>query len=237
MLASCAKMMARGRFKTFPKTNLLRAGMSQRKSGTVKEEIWTVPNMITMTRILGSPFISAAIYLDLKHAALAGCICAAASDWLDGYIAKTFDQQSVLGAFLDPMADKIMIGALTVGLTLKDLLPLPLAMVIIGRDVILIGASFWMRYVERPDGAPFFDTTTSATFQIVPSDLSKINTGVQFLLLTLTLGDFAMLWPPSAIFLEPLWWITSVTTIGSGLSYVNSSGMKRLGKAGTWRKK
>jgi cardiolipin synthase len=165
----------------------------------------------------------------MKGIALGGCIISGFSDWLDGYIARTYDQKTVLGAFLDPVADKIFIGSLVLGLTMKGLLPLPLAVIILGRDVILVAASFIMRARERPPGAPFFDTTTSATFEIVPSEFSKINTGCQITLLIVSLGNFA-LDIPSIDIIEPMWWIISVTTVGSGLGYLDGSGIKRIPK-------
>lgn len=165
----------------------------------------------------------------MKEIALGGCIIFGLSDWLDGYIARTYNQQTALGAFLDPLADKIFIGALVIGLTSKGLFPLPLATVIIGRDVLLVAAAFTMRVQERPEGAPFFDTSDSATFEIVPSNLSKVNTCCQFLLLVTSLGNFALDLPLN-IFVEPLWWITAVTTVGSGLSYLDGSGLKKIAK-------
>lgn len=138
------------------------------------KEVNTIPNIITMSRIVSSPLLTLAIVNDMKTAALCGCLAFAVSDWLDGYLAEKLNQKTVLGAFLDPVADKVFIGALSVGLVWKGLLPLPLAGVIIGRDVALIAASFALRAMERPSGARFFDTTDSATFKIIPSDLSKV---------------------------------------------------------------
>jgi cardiolipin synthase len=170
----------------------------------------------------------------MKEVALAGCIVFGLTDWLDGYIARTFNQKTVLGEFLDPMADKVLIGALTVGLTIKGLIPIPLAAVIIGRDIALIGCSFYIRNKERPKGAPFFDTTDSATFQIVPSKLSKINTGLQFSLLTVSLMHFST-GIPSLAFIEPFWWLTAVSTLWSGVSYLDGTGLKRLSEPRKYR--
>ena len=138
------------------------------------KEINTIPNIITMSRIVSSPLLTLAIVNDMKTAALCGCLAFAVSDWLDGYLAEKLNQKTVLGAFLDPVADKVFIAAVSVGLVWEGLLPLPLAGVIIGRDVALIAASFALRAMERPSGARFFDTTDSATFKIIPSDLSKV---------------------------------------------------------------
>lgn len=144
------------------------------KGLVLNKEINTIPNIITMSRIVSSPLLTLAIVNDMKTAALCGCLAFAVSDWLDGYLAEKLNQKTVLGAFLDPVADKVFIGAVSVGLVWKGLLPLPLAGVIIGRDVALIVASFALRAMERPSGARFFDTTDSATFKIIPSDLSKV---------------------------------------------------------------
>ena len=77
------------------------------------------------------------------------CLISGFLDWLDGYIAKTFNQKTVLGAFLDPLADKIFIGSVTIGLTMKGLFPVPLAMIMIGRDVFFVAALFAIRATEN----------------------------------------------------------------------------------------
>ena len=193
------------------------------------KEIYTIPNMITMSRIISSPFLTYAIINDMKYSALIGCCLFGLTDWLDGYIAKKFNQMTVLGAFLDPVADKVFVAALSIGLCYKGLIPLGLASIIIGRDVILIIGSFIIRIRERPPGSPFFDTTYSATFEIAPSVLSKINTAFQFTLVAFTIGNFG-LGIPSLAYIEPLWWITAVTTIGSGIGYIDGHGIRRLSK-------
>jgi len=182
-----------------------------------------------MSRIVASPGLSLAIVYDMKEVALGGCLLFAFTDWLDGYIARTYNQATVLGAFLDPVADKVLIAALAAGLTAKSMIPLPLFALIVGRDVLLIGASFYIRAIERPPNSPFFDTTYSATFQIIPSDLSKLNTGFQFLLITSTLFNFTFSVPDASL-IEPLWYITAVTTASSGLGYIGGSGVRRIGK-------
>lgn len=181
-------------------------------------------------RIIASPGLAYAVAYDMKGIALGGCILFGFSDWLDGYIARRYNQQTALGACLDPLADKVLIGSLVVGLAIKGLFPLPLASIIIGRDVVIVSAAFAMRFKEKPVGAPFFDAKHTATFEIVPSDLSKLNTCCQFLLLTTSLGNFAFDLP-SEIFVEPLWWITAVTTMGSGVAYLDGSGLRRIPKS------
>jgi hypothetical protein len=58
-------------------------------------------------------------------------------------------------------------------------IPMPLLLVVFGRDALLIAGSFVKRAAQRPEGSPFFDTTSSATFQITPNLLSKVRSCVQ----------------------------------------------------------
>ena len=211
---------------------------TQKKIDVYKNEIWTIPNMITYTRMICSPFLGAAIYYDYKTVALTGCAIAAFSDWLDGYIAKNYNQMTVLGGMIDPAADKIMIGCLTAGVAAKGLIPFELAALIVGRDVFLLGCSFIIRAMERPQGTPFFDTTYSATFEIIPSRLSKFNTAMQFTLLVTTLLHWGLDPSLSAPFHEvlvPLQYVTAATTLGSLVGYLDGSAIRRLSPTGVGR--
>eukprot|EP01035_Chromulina_nebulosa_P023991 gene23991-31146_t len=193
------------------------------------KDIFTIPNIITTSRIVCSPFLGIAVACDMKLVALSGCILFGFSDWLDGYLAKKLNQETVLGAFLDPAADKFMIGSLSVGLLYQELIPAPLVAIFIGRDVTLLVLSFLKRYSERPHGAPFFDTTHSATFSIAPSNLSKFNTVCQFVMIGSTLVHFSFGYPPLS-YIEPLWWISGATTVVSGLGYIDGSGLKSINR-------
>ena len=104
---------------------------------------------------------------------LVGLVLCAGSDWLDGYLARKWKQQSVLGAFIDPTADKVVICSLTIGLTLKVLIPVELATIIVFRDVLIIVMGFAHRAREKREEEFFFDTTSSA-YEIIPSQLSKV---------------------------------------------------------------
>lgn len=231
----CNGLQADAKAKHNPPNIVKGTGSIDAKLKVYKSQLYTIPNMITISRMCCSPLLTLAIINDEKMIALGGCCVAAFSDWLDGYIAKNFKgQMTVLGGMLDPIADKFMIGALTVGLSYKALIPFELATVIIGRDFLLLGATFALRKIEQPPGTPYFDTTYSATFEIIPSLLSKINTGAQFLLLACTLSKFAFAYP-TTIALEPLWWITGTTTVGSFVGYLDGSAIKRLAKSGEVR--
>ena len=227
---------------TETETNLIK-----KKGNAFREEIWTVPNIITYLRMAASPMLGWAIVYDYKTVAVIGCGVAGFSDWLDGYIARNYNQMTVLGGMLDPAADKIMITCLTIGCAVKGLMPVELAALIIGRDVLLLGGSFALRAREMPVGSPFFDTTHSATFEIIPSTLSKVNTVMQFGLITSTLlqwglpvvlqGDetSSLMSTSLAMALEPLQYATAFTTLGSLIGYLDGSAIKRLSPSGEAR--
>lgn len=186
----------------------------------LKEQIWNIPNILTLSRIVSSPFLAYAIICDHKVFALTGCVVSVFTDWLDGYIAKNYNMKTVFGSFLDPLADKIFVATLSLALAYKGFLPLPLLGIMIGRDFILVAGSFYKRYTEKKADALFFDTNNSATFVISPTDFSKVNSGLQFLLISLTIVQYGFDHDIIKHVLEPLWWITSVTTVGSGLDYM-----------------
>lgn len=150
--------------------------VNNKDDGTwISKENRTLPNLITLTRILASPGLTYAVANDMKGVALAGCAFFGFSDWLDGYIARKYNQKSILGSFLDPLADKIMIGALSFGLMQHELLPTQLVALILGRDVFLLSMSIIIRSIDKPADAPFFEANqTTSTFEIVPSEMSKV---------------------------------------------------------------
>jgi cardiolipin synthase len=102
------------------------------------DRIWTIPNALSVLRLLGVPLF---LWLLLgPHAngwALAVLFVAGFTDWADGVLARKLDQMSALGALLDPLADRLYILATLVGLVLRHIIPLWLAIVIVGRDVVV----------------------------------------------------------------------------------------------------
>jgi cardiolipin synthase len=111
-----------------------------------------VPNLITMSRIILIPLVIGLYYLPSEWlslenknlAATAVFILAAVTDWLDGYMARKLNQMSAFGAFLDPVADKlIVVGALVVLLYLGRVDAL-VALIVIGREIAISALREWM---------------------------------------------------------------------------------------------
>lgn len=102
------------------------------------DRIWTIPNGLSIARLLGVPVF---LWLVLgPHAdgwAVILLIAAAASDWLDGKLARALHQESRLGQVLDPTADRLYIGVMLVGLAIRGLIPWWLVGVLVGRELVL----------------------------------------------------------------------------------------------------
>lgn len=102
------------------------------------DRIWTVPNVISFIRLLFVPVFLWLLVTGQDGPALAVLIIATASDFVDGFIARNFDQVTTLGALLDPVSDRLFIAASVIGLAIRDMLPLPLVVAIMARDVFLL---------------------------------------------------------------------------------------------------
>jgi cardiolipin synthase len=97
----------------------------------------TLANQLTVLRILLIPVFVLLLVYDARIAALIVFLLTCISDSLDGYIARTWRQQTTLGTFLDPIADKLLLMTTFATLALLKALPVPLIILLIARDVIL----------------------------------------------------------------------------------------------------
>jgi cardiolipin synthase len=102
------------------------------------DQIWTIPNGLSVLRLLGVPLF---LWLLLgPHAdgwALTVLAVSGFTDWADGVLARRLNQMSRFGALLDPAADRLYILATLVGLVLRHVIPLWIAIVLVGRDVVV----------------------------------------------------------------------------------------------------
>ncbi|DBB04287.1 TPA: hypothetical protein ACH3X1_012784 [Trebouxia sp. C0004] len=117
-----------------------------------------------MARLVSGPVIAWLILNEQWDVALVSLAVSGASDWADGYVAKRFGQSSVLGSYLDPLADKVLIGSVVAALGYQGALPLWLVSVIIGRDVVLLSGAVVHRFKtvgwRWPGAAEFFRITS-----------------------------------------------------------------------------
>ncbi|MGY1810759.1 CDP-alcohol phosphatidyltransferase family protein [Blastococcus sp. SYSU D00669] len=102
------------------------------------DRVWTVPNALSVLRLLGVPlFLWLLLGPEADGWAIVVLALSGVSDWADGKLARLLDQGSRLGALLDPAADRLYIVAALVALTLREVVPLGLVLVLVGREVVL----------------------------------------------------------------------------------------------------
>ncbi len=140
------------------------------KTGKWAPLLRQLPNLITVLRVL--LVLPTAWYLWLQHYLVALILVAIAglSDALDGWLARRLQAFTRVGATLDPLADKLLIGVLFVTLTVQQHLPLWLVVLALGRDALILFGAGLYRWLVGP-------------IQVAPTMLSKVNTALQISLL------------------------------------------------------
>lgn len=166
----------------------------------------TIPNIITIGRFLLVPAVIWALLSGNVGWALALFIIAGVSDGVDGFIARHFNQHSRLGAYLDPIADKLLLVAVFVVLGIMGELPLWLVIAAVSRDGLIIGAVMLSTVMGNP-------------VEMKPLHVSKANTAAQILLAAVVLADLAF----AADFSALRWylvWLSGLLTVASGAAYL-----------------
>ncbi len=112
--------------------------MAPTQDDTRSSDVWTLPNLISMGRLAGVPlFLWLVLGPEADVWALVVLMVSGFTDWLDGYLARRLDQMSKLGEILDPVADRLYILAAVIGLTLRDIVPWWVAILLPARDLFL----------------------------------------------------------------------------------------------------
>jgi cardiolipin synthase (CMP-forming) len=138
----------------------------------------SIPNLITLGRILLVPVVVWAITSGEMRIAFLLFLAAGISDAVDGFLAKNFHMASELGKYLDPLADKALIVSIYVSLGIAGALPIFLVILVVSRDIMIIGAFLLSWLVGRP-------------MPVRPLLVSKANTVAQILLAGLVLAEHA----------------------------------------------
>ena len=174
----------------------------------------SLPNLLTLSRIAVLPLLVAAFYLDAPWTSIVACaVFASASltDYLDGYVARTFQQTSSLGRFLDPVADKIMVAAalmmLVADARIIGLMILP-ALVILCREILVSGLREFLAELQ---------------VSLPVSRLAKWKTAIQMIAISLLLlGDAGPAWLPVVPIGDVLLWLAAGLTLITGYDYLRA---------------
>ena len=128
----------------------------------------TAPNLLTLTRICLAPFLVTAILENRYRLAFMLFLAAGLTDALDGAMARLLRQRSVLGEYLDPVADKLLLSTLFVVLTCQDLIPLRVTILVFSRDLgILIVAALLYAAAGRREFLPSIFGKANTTVQVL----------------------------------------------------------------------
>jgi cardiolipin synthase (CMP-forming) len=138
----------------------------------------TIANLITILRFFLVPAVVWALLTDHMELAFAGFLAAGISDAVDGFIARHFNQHSELGAYLDPMADKLLLVSVFVVLGFMGELPSWLVVGAVSRDALIVAGVLLATIMGRP-------------VAMKPLYVSKANTLVQIVLVVFVLGELA----------------------------------------------
>lgn len=161
-----------------------------------------IPNILTVFRILLVPVFLFLIVNDALFAATVVFAVAGITDAVDGFIARTFNSKTELGAHLDPFADKFLLVTAYIALTAKGFLPLWLCVPVILRDIVILAGVFYLR-------------ATGRKVAIQPTIFGKLTTTLQ-----ITTVVYAMVFPASRstpfLLLSGL---TALLTVYTGIDY------------------
>jgi CDP-diacylglycerol--glycerol-3-phosphate 3-phosphatidyltransferase len=180
---------------------------------------WTIPTIMTWARIVAIPFIVGVFYLpdaalsgtDKNLAATVMFVLFAATDWLDGYLARRLNQASSFGAFLDPVADKFLVCACVLVLVHLQRTDVFVALIIIGREIAISALREWMAQI-------------GASKSVAVHMIGKVKTLVQMVAIPFLLFDGLLfglvnthLWGMALI------WVAAVLTVWSMVYYLQKA--------------
>ncbi|MGO4885265.1 MAG: CDP-alcohol phosphatidyltransferase family protein [Bryobacteraceae bacterium] len=166
----------------------------------------TLPNLFTLARLLLAPMVIYEIVNRQAFAALAVFAVAAATDIIDGYLARHFGAATPGGAFLDPIADKVLMSGVFLALAWAGDVTWWFVGVIFGRDLLILAASLVALATTKLRAFP-------------PSAWGKASTFFQILTAVCFLGRDAFKWPILELLSAVLVWPTAALTVWSGIHY------------------
>ena len=167
-----------------------------------------IPNFITLGRVISVPVVFWLLLTGQSKTAFIVFLAAGISDAVDGYLAKRFDWRTDLGAYLDPLADKLLIVSIFIALGVKAELPLWLVIAVVSRDILILLAILLSWLLDHP-------------VRIKPLAVSKANTVAQLVLAALVLGDRGFDLGLDMVRIVMVW-VTGVLTLASLAAYLKA---------------
>lgn len=195
---------------------------SESEDGFV-ESFVNLPNCISMARLISGPVLGWMITNELYSSAMVGLAISGATDWLDGYVARKMKINSVVGSYLDPLADKVLIGCVALAMVQNDLLHPGLVGLVVVRDVFLVGGALYQRASslgwEWKSWFDFFNLDGTHPQKVEPLFLSKVNTVLQLVLVAAALLQPEFGTQETQSYITYLSWLVASTTVTSTAAY------------------
>ncbi|MFN2427605.1 MAG: CDP-alcohol phosphatidyltransferase family protein [Candidatus Binatia bacterium] len=170
--------------------------------------MFNIPNVLTLARILAVPLFLSLLVEGENDAALAIYLLAGLTDAIDGMIARTWNMRTELGAHMDPLADKLLVVSSFIALGIMGLVPRPLMIIVITRDVVILG------------GFLLTAAIVGKSMEMKPSLSGKLTTFTQLLSVTLVLIDLAQWFDIPTDVLNAVFIATGLASFVSGSGYV-----------------
>jgi cardiolipin synthase (CMP-forming) len=193
--------------------------MRQRSDQHASVEPLNIPNILTWLRIAAIPLFVAVLYVDESWLtvrqgniiATTIFIVAAVTDWFDGYLARKLNQSSAFGAFLDPVADKLMVAAALIVLVEMGRTDAIVALIIIGREITISALREWMAQLGQAKN-------------VAVSMLGKVKTTAQLVAIPFLLYDGVLFGVINCrIVGRVLIWVAAVLTVWSMFYYLKAA--------------
>jgi cardiolipin synthase (CMP-forming) len=167
-----------------------------------------VPNILTLLRILAVPLFLSLLVEGENDWALIVFITAGITDAVDGMVARMWNMRTELGAHMDPLADKLLVVSSFIALGIMGLVPRPLMIIVITRDVVILG------------GFLLTAAIVGKSMEMKPSLSGKLTTFTQLLSVSLVLLDLAAWWDVPTAVLYMVFVATGAASFISGSGYV-----------------
>ncbi len=185
----------------------------------ILKDFWKLPNLLSFFRIVVAILLPFLLQKNYHTYAFTLFLCACITDWMDGYIARKWQQESHLGALIDPLADKILLISIYICGSYFGFLPVWLTSIVLLRDILILSGSYIaIKY--------------NFSINLSPYIISKINTLLQMILALGVMGHFIFPFSQKLIFLfvQGIGTLIIITTVWSGSYYINrfKKGLKKL---------
>lgn len=191
--------------------------------GGLAENFINLPNLVSISRMVSGPVLGWMIINEWYIPAFVGLAISGATDWLDGFLARKMGINSVVGSYLDPLADKVLIGCVALAMVENNLLHPGLVVLVVLRDALLVGGAVYNRASSLDwkwkSWSDFVNLDGTRPAKVEPLFISKVNTVFQLILVAAALIQPELGTAETQTYINYLSWLVAGTTVASTAGY------------------